>query len=125
MEETMLTTVDNPYNPFVQFDEWFAFDQQKGYRTTEYVARIANTSIELSDADYIAEVNDALDEILFFDVFGIYRKVTKENFDEVMSREKSEEEKSALEMLSASNDEEIKEQTEEESQKNQDSDEKE
>lgn len=99
MEATMLTTVDNPYNPFVQFDEWYAFDQQKGYYTTEYVARIANTSIELSDADYIAEVNDALDEILFFDVLGIYRKVTKDNFEEIMSKEQSEEEKEALTML--------------------------
>jgi hypothetical protein len=28
-----LTTVDNPYNPFLQWDDWYAFDMMKGYDT--------------------------------------------------------------------------------------------
>ena len=26
LDEAMLTTFDNPYNPFTQFLEWFQFD---------------------------------------------------------------------------------------------------
>ena len=27
----MLTTVDNPFDPFEQFTSWFMFDEEKGY----------------------------------------------------------------------------------------------
>ena len=37
----MITTIDNPYNPFTQFDEWYAFDEGKGYCTSGYLARIS------------------------------------------------------------------------------------
>ena len=30
-KECMLTTIDNPFDPFEQFDEWLMFDKQKGY----------------------------------------------------------------------------------------------
>ena len=99
MEKFMLTTVDNPYNPFVQFDEWRAFDENKGYYTLEYLGRIAKTSHELSDSDYDLAVNQAINEILSFNVLGIYQKVTKENFDEMKSRELTEEQKESLKLL--------------------------
>jgi len=28
----MLTTFDNPYNPFDEFTSWFMFDEEKGYQ---------------------------------------------------------------------------------------------
>lgn len=99
-QSVMLTTVDNPYNPFVQFDLWHSFDIQKGYYTLEYLARIAKTSDELSDADYEASIDDAINEILFFNVLGIYQKVTRESFDSIKSQELSEEQEEALRMLS-------------------------
>ena len=99
MEEVMLTTIDNPYNPFIQFDEWKAFDESKGYFTCSYLARIAKTSHELSETDYNEAVNDAINEILFNDVLGIYQKVTKSNFDEMKSRDPTDEQKEALAML--------------------------
>ena len=34
----MLTTIDNPYNPFTQWDEWLKFDRDQGYYTNEYLA---------------------------------------------------------------------------------------
>ena len=61
--ESMLSTVDNPFNPFTQFDNWLAFDESKGYFTCEYLGRIAKTSIELSDSEYAEEVEAAIDEI--------------------------------------------------------------
>ena len=40
----MLTTTDNPYNPFKNFDEWFMYDTEKGYNSCGYLARIAKLS---------------------------------------------------------------------------------
>ena len=99
MSSPMLTTVDNPYNPFTQFDEWYAFDQGRGYNTCEYLARIAPTSIELTDEENDLILNDAITEIIYFNVLGIYQKVTPETFDEIKSRPLTDEQKESLAML--------------------------
>lgn len=71
----MLTTVDNPYSPFTQFDEWLQFDQSSGYYTTEYLARLTLSSGDLSDADQSIAIEQAIDEIVSENVNGMYRKV--------------------------------------------------
>ena len=76
-KEYMLTTVDNPYDPFSNFDEWYEFDRLKGYDTCGYLARIAKTSSKLSDELNQLAVNDAIDEICRYNWRGIYRKVEK------------------------------------------------
>lgn len=99
MPSPMLTTVDNPYNPFVQFDEWYAYDHQRGYNTLEYLARMAPTSIELSDEENDMILNDAITEIIYYNVLGIYQKVTAETFDEIKSRPLTKEQKESLALL--------------------------
>lgn len=74
----MLTTTDNPYDPFTQFDQWRQFDEQKGYYSCNYLARIAITSPDLSDTDYNDAIEDAIDDICRLNVIGIYKKVIKE-----------------------------------------------
>lgn len=71
----MLTTIDNPFDPFTQFDEWLNFDQEKGYYTCEYLARIVNTSDELEESDVKENIEEAIDEIIKLNVLGIYKKV--------------------------------------------------
>lgn len=71
-----ITTIDNPFNPLTHFDQWYAFDEGKGYGTCEYLARIVVTSDELSDADQIQAIEDAIDEIIEINPLGIYKKVT-------------------------------------------------
>ncbi len=78
MSQSMITTIDNPYNPFTQFDEWFAFDESKGYHTCSYLARITKSSDELSEADESLAIESAIDEIIKFNVLGIYKKVSKD-----------------------------------------------
>ncbi len=73
-----LTTVDNPYSPFTQFNQWFFFDVEKGYNTCSYLARIAKTSDSLSDEENEAEIERAIDEIIKFDFRNIYKKVTQQ-----------------------------------------------
>lgn len=77
----MLTTVDNPYNPATQFDEWNTWDQTKGYHTLSLMARIARTSEELSDAINNYEIDKAINEIIKFDVLGVYKRVHVEDTD--------------------------------------------
>lgn len=72
----MLTTIDNPFNPFTDFDNWQKFDESKSYFTCEYLARIAATSDELSEVDEDLAILQAIDEIIKLNVLGIYKKVT-------------------------------------------------
>lgn len=75
MAEHMLTTVDNPYNPFTQWDEWLAFDESHGYYTSQFLARIVRTSDELSEADQDLAIEQAIQEIVDENVSGNYRKI--------------------------------------------------
>jgi hypothetical protein len=77
MNEGMLTTVDNPFNPFTQFDDWKRFDEDKGYYTCEYLARIAMTSHALSDEEESEEIEAAMKEILKIHALGFYKIVRK------------------------------------------------
>lgn len=77
MAEHMLTTVDNPNDPFTNFDEWYAWDEAAGYHTTGYLARIIFTSNELSEADESTAAEAAIDEIVEMNVLGVYRKVAQ------------------------------------------------
>jgi hypothetical protein len=78
MKQSMLTTIDNPFDPFEQFDEWFAFDTDKNYHSCSYLARITKSSEELSPIDEAIAIEAAIDEIVQLNVLGVYKKVTKD-----------------------------------------------
>ena len=77
----MLTTFDNPYDPFEQFTSWFLFDVEKGYDSCAYLGRIARTSDQLSEEENDLEVERAIDEIIKYDFRNIYKKVTRQDTD--------------------------------------------
>lgn len=74
----MLTTIDNPFNPFSQFDEWLQFDISKGHYSLGYLGRIAKTSEQLSDEENNNEIERAIDEIIDYDFLKIYKKFVEE-----------------------------------------------
>ena len=76
-KECMLTTFDNPYNPFDDLTSWFMFDIEKGYNTCSYLGRIVNLSDDLCQKEVDEEVERAIDEIIFYDFRNIYKKVYK------------------------------------------------
>lgn len=78
MMQSMLTTTDNPYDPFDDFDQWLAYDNNKGYNTSGLLARITITSDELSEPDQYLAIENAIDEIVLENVLGIYKKVSKD-----------------------------------------------
>lgn len=67
MKELMLSTIDNPYNPFKNFNEWLAYDIEKGYGTCELLAMIAKTSDSLSESENQIEIDQAIKEIIKMD----------------------------------------------------------
>ena len=73
----MLTTIDNPFDPFTQYDEWLSYDEQAGYYTNEYLARIANTSPTMTDEEVGAAIDTAIDRIIAVDPIGMYIKAIK------------------------------------------------
>ena len=77
--QVMLTTIDNPFDPFKDFDKWLEYDLAKGYNTCAYLARVAKVSSEIPENLNRLEIEQAIDEICNYNILGIYRKVTKDN----------------------------------------------
>ena len=73
----MLTTIDNPFDPFEQCTSWFLFDVEKGYNSCSRLARIAHFTDEMTQKEQDEENERAIDEIIEYDVMNIYKKVTK------------------------------------------------
>jgi len=71
----MVSTVDNPFNPWTQFDEWYAWDEAHGYHTCALLGRVARLSDALSDADESIAIENAIDEIATENVSGMHIKI--------------------------------------------------
>ena len=79
MSKCALTTIDNPFDPFTEFDSWYRFDTDKGYNSCSYLDRIARTSDQLTDQENEEEIERAIDEIIKYDFMNIYKKVKLKN----------------------------------------------
>jgi hypothetical protein len=75
--EVMLTTFDNPFDPFDEFVPWFLYDVEKGYYTCSRLARVARFSEDFSTIEEKVETERAIDEIINYDFLNIYKKVTR------------------------------------------------
>ena len=73
-----LTTIDNPFDPFDDFDKWYAWDEAHGYHTSEYLAKVLQTSDNFSAEDQASDTEKAIDEIVQLNLTGKYIKVTRE-----------------------------------------------
>ena len=79
MSKYALTTIDNPYDPFDQFDDWYRYDRDKGYNSCSYLDRIAKTSDSLSDSENNKEIERAIDEIIKYDFMNVYKKIKRDD----------------------------------------------
>lgn len=84
-ESYMLTTIDNPYDPFTEYPQWFAFDTAAGYNTPSYLARVVRSSHEMSETDQNLAITQGIDEILEFNLQGLYKKAYPKSQDAVES----------------------------------------
>lgn len=77
MAKYMLTTNDNPFDPFNQFDSWLMYDVDNGYNSCGLLDRVARTSDSLTEGENEAEIERAIDEIIKYDPLNVYKKVTQ------------------------------------------------
>ena len=78
LDDLVLTTVDNPFNPKEDYLKWKQFDTDNNYNTEEYLARIADIPGDI-DLDYEPLIEklrqEAIQSILEHDILGIYKLV--------------------------------------------------
>lgn len=75
--KSMLTTVDNPYNPFENFDDWYVYDQDKRHFCCERLAEVVGDLNDSNEIEEVAIINSAIDYIVSNDLLGKYAKVQK------------------------------------------------
>lgn len=77
----MLTTVDNPYNPFEEFAKWFVYDSIHNYHCCSIVSLASPTSHSFSDAENNFLIEKAIDDLISNDFSGVYKKVFAFDFE--------------------------------------------
>ena len=77
-KQYMLTTFDNPFNPFEQFDDWYLFDKEKGYDCCEKLDLLAEITDEMSEVEKDIETERVIDRLIELDFLDIYTKVSKD-----------------------------------------------
>lgn len=77
MKRYLLTTVDNPYHPIDEMDEWMAFDFSHGYRTNERLNKVAPIVDGWSDAEQQRVINSAIDDFVRLSP-EVYKKIVIE-----------------------------------------------
>lgn len=112
-ERFMLTTFDNPYNPFVNFSEWYMFDCASGHNTCARLARLTKDDNEMTQKEIEEDRNRAIDSILKYDFIGEYFKGTKQqiekwlqvskNIKKVIGNEETADEKENMQTATAKN----------------------
>ena len=73
----MLSTSDNPYNPWTQYDKWYDWDTTHGYNTAQYIARLANTLYSMNEEAELEVYEAAVDAIMKQNLTGNYVIVPK------------------------------------------------
>ena len=82
--EVMITTIDNPFDPFDDFDNWFLFDTEKGYYTSSRLCRIASFEDDMTEKEQFEEQNrDAIDIMGGLDMFESLMALSDEQFEEL------------------------------------------
>ncbi len=73
-----LTTFDNPYDPFDDFTSWYMYDTEKGYNTCAYLDRVSDVSDDMSQKEASQAIERAINNIVKFDPFNMYKKVERQ-----------------------------------------------
>lgn len=76
MDDYMLTTVDNPIDPFENFVAWFKYDMILGHNTCGLLAELSSTSPAFSENKNNEITNQTMDFIVNL-APRLYKKVKK------------------------------------------------
>lgn len=82
MVRCFLTTFDNPYSPYEQFEQWYQYDTDHGYNSSGLLMRLAHTSSQFTDNENAYEIEKAIDQIVAADPLNVYKKLKIEIKDD-------------------------------------------
>ena len=102
-QQYMLTTLDNPFNPFVDFSSWYMFDCEKDHNTSSRLARIANVDSEMTQKERDEELDRAMNLIVKYDLEDIYVKGTEEQIEKWLKNNQKSAENSEKQSATATN----------------------
>lgn len=79
------TTMDNPWNPFTQRQEWTSVDvDEKHHCTDEWLAIFSKAARNLEEDEYNDAVSDAVDMMLDINPSGMHYKVYEDEADVII-----------------------------------------
>lgn len=78
MRVCAITTVDNDYDPFDDFVNWFKQDMLMGYNTCGWLAKLDRASDLMSEEEKDIEHERAIDQIISLDFLNIYKKLERD-----------------------------------------------
>ena len=76
-EQLAITTIDNPYDYFSQFTQWYLFDVEKGYNTCERLGKLMETFEGMTQKEEDQALEEAIDKLIDLDFLNIYKKISK------------------------------------------------
>ena len=90
-EELMLTTIDNPFNPFVDYNLWLLYDKEKGYDTSERLMRVAQQYMfeGMSQVEMDKAVDKAMDDLIEIDILNVFVKGTEKSIQKLIDQRKN------------------------------------
>lgn len=74
-KQVTATTIDNPFNPFEDFVSWLMYDTEKGYYTSNKLARLTTLEDGMTEEEESKAIERGVNELISIDPLGIYMKV--------------------------------------------------
>ena len=60
----MITTKDNPYDPRIDFNSWYAWDVGQGYNTCAYLDRVSAVAEDVPEVIREHQIEQAVDDMI-------------------------------------------------------------
>ena len=76
-QEYMITTVDNPFSPFDDFDKWFEYDVLHHHNTCQLLASFSTINETMSTKERLDAVEQAIDEVIRLDFQHKFKKISR------------------------------------------------
>ena len=88
MNDYMLTTMDNPYNPWTEYEDWYLWDQQHGYNLPGYLARVYDTiNTDPTNLENMVAWGQATRDIVDHNIYGNIVLVKNPELDKLLPEE--------------------------------------
>ena len=75
MGTAMLSTTDNPFDPFEDYISWHLYDERLDHNCASLLAMYADISDDMTDEEVSEAINSAIDTIVATDETGLFIKV--------------------------------------------------